>query len=215
MSKRVKIILSVLLAVALLTVGVASVAMAQTPTPPQTEGKSLLARVAEILGGNVTEQKLIDAFKQANIEARNNAINRALDRAVSDNRISSAEAAQIRQWWQQRPAVVDSLISGFLPRLGPRLQPIAVKGQLTRVAEILGITEERLVNAFKQAYQEMRAEAFNRALDKAVAQNRLTQEQADRIRERIKDRPGAINWFWGHMHRSWGWYWPRASQSAK
>ncbi len=68
MSKKVKIILAVLLAVVVLTVGVVSVAMAQTPTPtPQAEGKGLLARVAAILGGNVTEQRLIDAFKQANI----------------------------------------------------------------------------------------------------------------------------------------------------
>lgn len=221
MSKKVKIILSVLLAAVVLTVGVASVAMAQTPPPPQpqSEGKSLLARVAEILGGNVTEQKLIDAFKQANIEARNNAINRVLERAVSDNCISSAEAEQIRQWWQQRPAAVDSLISCFLPRLAPRLQPIAVKGQLARVAEILGISEEKLVNAFKQAYKEMREDAFNRALNKAVEQGRLTQEQADKIREKIKEKPGVINWFWGRMHKGWGgwggWRWPRVTQPAK
>lgn len=207
MSQKAKIVLSVLLAVTLLTVGVASVAMAQTPTStPQAEGKSLLARVATILGGNVTEQRLIDAFKQANIEARNSAINRALERAVSDNRVSSAEAEQIRQWWQGRPAAVDKLISGFLPRHARCLQPIAVKAQLTRVAEILGITEDRLVAAFKQAYQEMRKDAFNRGLDKAVGQKRLTQEQADKIRERVEDKPGAVNWFWrwGRMHRGWG-----------
>jgi hypothetical protein len=208
MSKKVKIILSVLLAVIVLTAGVASVAMAQTstPTPTQAEGKGLLARVAEILGDNVTEQRLIDAFKQANLEIRSEAIEKGLDKAVSDNRVSSAEAEQIRQWWQQRPAALDSLISGFLPRLAPRLYPIAVKAQLARVAEILGIPEETLVAAFKQASQELRADAFNRALDKAVANGRLTQEQADNIREKVKDRPGAINWFWrwGRMHRGWG-----------
>jgi hypothetical protein len=202
MSKKVKIILAVLLAVVVLTAGVVSVAMAQTP-PPQTEGNGLLARVAAILGGNVTEQRLIDAFKQANIEARNNAINRALEKAVSDNRVSSAEAEQIRQWWQGRPAALDKLISGFLPRCAPSLKPIAVKAELTRVAEILGITEETLEAAFKQASQELRADAFNRGLNTAVEQGRLTQEQADKIREKVEDRPGAINWLWGRMHR-WG-----------
>jgi hypothetical protein len=201
MSKKVKIILAVLLAVVVLTAGVVSVAMAQTP--PQAESKGLLARVAAILGGNVTEQRLIDAFKQANIEARNNAINRALEKAVSDNRVSSAEAEQIRQWWQGRPAALDKLISGFLPRCGPWLKPIAVKAQLTRVAEILGIPEETLAAAFKQASQELRADAFNRGLNTAVEQGRLTQEQADKIREKVEDRPGAINWLWGRMHR-WG-----------
>jgi hypothetical protein len=204
MSKKAKIILSVLLAVVVLTVGVVSVAMAQTPTPtPQAEGNGLLARVAEILGGNVTEQGLIDAFKQANLQIRNEAIEKALDKAVSDNRVSSAEAEQIRQWWQGRPAALDKLISGFLPRCGPWLKPIAVKAQLTRVAEILGIPEETLVAAFKQASQELRADAFNRGLNTAVEQGRLTQEQADKIREKVEDRPGAINWLWGRMHR-WG-----------
>jgi predicted secreted protein len=203
MSKKVKIILSVLLVVVVLTAGVVSVALAQTPPPPQPqpEGKGLLARVAEILGGNVTEQRLIDAFKQANMQVREEAIEKALTRAAENGRITKEQANQIRQWWQQRPAALDSLISGFLPRLAPRLQPIAVKGQLTRVAEILGITEEKLVAAFKQASQELRADAFNRALNKAVEQERLTQEQADKIREKVKDKPGIINWFWGRMHR--------------
>jgi hypothetical protein len=203
MSKKVKIILSVLLAVVVLTAGVAMVALAQTPPPqqPQAESKGLLARVAEILGGNVTEQRLMDAFKQANLQIRNEAVEKALEQAVKNKRITEEQATQIRKWWQQRPAALDSLISGFLPRLAPRLQPIAVKGQLTRVAEILGITEEKLVAAFKQASQELRADAFNRALNKAVEQGRLTPEQADKIREKVKDKPGVINWFWGRMHR--------------
>lgn len=199
MSKKVKIILAVLLAVVVLTAGVVSVAMAQTP--PQSEGNGLLARVAEILGGNVTEQGLIDAFKQANLQIRSEAIEKALEQAVKNNRVTQAEADQIRQWWQERPAALDSLISGFLPRLVPRLRPIAVKDQLTRVAEILGIPEETLEAAFKQASQELRADAFNRTLNKAVEQGRLTQEQADKIREKVKDKPGVINWLWGRMHR--------------
>jgi hypothetical protein len=199
MSKKVKIILAVLLAVVVLTAGVVSVAMAQTP--PQSEGNGLLARVAEILGGNVTEQGLIDAFKQANLQIRSEAIEKALEQAVKNNRVTQAEADQIRQWWQERPAALDSLISGFLPRLAPRLHPIVVKSQLTRVAEILGIPEETLEAAFKQASQELRADAFNRTLNKAVEEGRLTQEQADKIREKVKDKPGVINWLWGRMHR--------------
>jgi K+-sensing histidine kinase KdpD len=207
MLRKLKLVLPIALVVALLTVGIASAVMAQAPPSQQSqpEGKSLLARVAEILGGNVTEQSLIDAFKQANLQIRNEAVNRALDKAVSDNRISSAEADQIRLWWQQRPAALDSLISSFLPRLAPRLQPIVVKDQLTIVAGILGIPEETLVAAFKQAAQEMRTDAFNQALDKAVANGRLTQQQVDNIREKVKEKPGIINWFfWGRIHRWWG-----------
>jgi hypothetical protein len=208
MSRRLKLVLPIALLVALLTVGIAPVAMAQAPPSQQSqpEGKSLLARVAEILGGNVTEQRLIDAFKQANLQIRNEAVEKALEKAVSDNRISSTEAGQIRQWWQQRPAALDSLISGFLPRLAPRLRPIVVKDQLTIVAGILSIPEETLVAAFKQAAREMRTDVFSGALDKAVANGRLTQQQADNIREKVKDKPGVINWLWrwGRMHRVWG-----------
>jgi phage I-like protein len=217
MSRKVKII-SILVAAVMLTLGIVSVAFAQAPpttTPPQ-QGKTLLARVAEIIGGTVTEQKLTDAFKQATAEIRNQNIDRALQKAVENGRITQQQSDEIKAWWQQRPAALDSLMGGFLRMPGLRGQvrgvpakPLpVVKAQLTRVAEILVIPEETLVNAFKKASQEMKLEAFNRALDKAVANGRLTQEQAEKIRERVGEKPGAVPWFKGRIQRGmrgWGW----------
>ncbi len=65
-------------------------------------------------------------------------------------------------------------------------------GLLPRVAGILGISQEELTNAFKQAQQELRAEALIRRLDKAVAEGRITQEEADAIKEWWEQKPEAL-----------------------
>ncbi len=100
-------------------------------------------------------------------------------------------------------------------------------GLLARVAKILDIPEEDLVNAFKQAQQEMREEAFIRSLDRAVEKGRLAQEEADQIEEWWRQKPGILDRSligrnfgfmapWGrHMRDGYkGWYWPRLPGSA-
>ena len=118
MSKKVKVIVSVLIAVALLTVGGVTTVLAQsdgaTPTPePSTTASvatanttSLLARVAEKLG--ITEEELTNAIKQARQEMRDEAFIRWLDKAVEKGLIDEDEAKAIKEWWEQRPAVLDS-----------------------------------------------------------------------------------------------------------
>ncbi len=76
----------------------------------------------------------------------------------------------------------------------PTLEPGA-KGLLVRVAEILDIPEEDLINAFKQARQELRGEAFIGALDRAVEKGRITQEEADEIKEWLEQKPEALGPF--------------------
>ena len=73
----------------------------------------------------------------------------------------------------------------------------SAKGLLERVADILEIDEEDLINAFKQAQQEIEAEAFINRLNKAVEQGRITQEQADEIIEWWEQRPEGIGEWWG------------------
>ena len=66
MPQRVKVLVSVLVAVVLLTVGGAATVMANdepTATDNETGRKGLQARVAEILG--VSEEELVNAFEQA------------------------------------------------------------------------------------------------------------------------------------------------------
>ena len=68
MSKKMKIVISVLAAIVLLTFSGAAVAMAQdeTATDTETAAGGLLARVAQILG--IGEDELVEAFLQAREE---------------------------------------------------------------------------------------------------------------------------------------------------
>jgi len=71
----------------------------------------------------------------------------------------------------------------------PPSEEAGENGLLERVADILGIEEEALINAFNQARQEMREAAFVDRLNQAVKDGLLTQEQADEIIEWWGQRP--------------------------
>ena len=66
------------------------------------------------------------------------------------------------------------------------------EGLLERVADILGIEEEDLINAFNQARQEIEAEAFTNRLNQAVKEGLITQEEADEIIEWWGQKPEVI-----------------------
>ena len=68
MSKKIKVLVSVLVAVLLLTVGGTTIAMAQEEeeSAPQVEVNGLLTRVAEIL--DIPEEDLVAAIDQARQE---------------------------------------------------------------------------------------------------------------------------------------------------
>ena len=116
MSRKAKVLVSVMVVMLLLTVGIAVPAMAQeepAPTPePGTKifmvtanTTGLLARVAEIL--DISEEDLINAFKQAWQEMRQEAFSRALDKAVEEGLLTQDEAEEIKEWWGQKPEVLD------------------------------------------------------------------------------------------------------------
>ena len=72
------------------------------------------------------------------------------------------------------------------------------EGLLDRVADILGIDKQDLVNAFEQARQEMWDEAFINRVNQAAAEGLITQEQADEIIKWWEQRPDdAIREWWG------------------
>ena len=77
MSRRIKVLISVLAAVVLLTVGSAATVMAEgeaTP-PPEAGAKCIPARVAQILG--ISQEDLTNAFEQARQEMREEALIRS------------------------------------------------------------------------------------------------------------------------------------------
>ncbi len=100
---------------------------------------------------------------------------------------------------RSRPAI------GVEPRIGlgqfyGRVGDNMTNGLLPRVAEILGIPQEELSDAFKQAQQEMKAEAFIRTLDRAVEKGRITQEEADEIKAWYEQKPESLDS--GLFHRA-------------
>ncbi len=67
-----------------------------------------------------------------------------------------------------------------------------VKSFVSRVAEILGLEEQTVQDAFTQAKQEMADEGIERKLAAAVESGRLTQEQADEIAAWYDAKPDSI-----------------------
>lgn len=74
--------------------------------------------------------------------------------------------------------------------------PAESNSLLSRVAEIMGISEAELLKAFQQAQPEMNAEkwakAFDRARDKAVEKGLVTPEEANEIREWWAQKPESL-----------------------
>lgn len=77
-----------------------------------------------------------------------------------------------------------------------------IRGLITRVADILGLEEQQVQDAFDQARREMRDEKFEeqigQKLDALVESGRLTQEQADELREWYASRPDSFWLAGGH-----------------
>jgi uncharacterized protein YehS (DUF1456 family) len=187
--------------------------MAQGDQP--TQGNPLFAKVATIL--NITEQQLTDALKQARVQISNETIDQWLARAVENNTITQDEESRIKDWLAQRPNPSDKdawkawlaqkpeiskmgYLKGLLGAPG-RLRlyayftgapGIGVGVLMPRVAAILNIDEQTLLSAFQQAGAQLRDENLVKALDKAVANGKITQDEANQIQSWWAQRPAAL-----------------------
>lgn len=117
--KRKWLLVSVLAAVIVLVGGVVGgVVYAQTATPTPTPsttgpGNTLMAKVAQILG--IDQQKLQDAFTQAQQEMQSDALSQRLSNLVQQGKITQDQANQYEQWWNSKPNMPagSGLDSGF------------------------------------------------------------------------------------------------------
>ena len=130
MSKKAKILVSVLAAVILLAAGGAATVMAQDEpteeavTTSETGTGGLMARVAGILG--ISQDELANAFKQARQDMRDEAIDRAIDKAVQEGLIDEAEAGEIRGWLAEKPEAINR----FLQQRARLCQPLCDRPML-------------------------------------------------------------------------------------
>lgn len=96
-----KFILVVLLGAVVLVGSVGGVALAQTGGNDEGSGKTLIARVATILG--IDQQTVEDAFAQAKREMREEALDNYLQKLITEGRITQEQADEYKAWSQARP----------------------------------------------------------------------------------------------------------------
>ena len=132
-------------------------------------------KIAEELGQD--QETVAQAFATAGDEARDAAIAAKLAKLVEAGAITQAEADEIQAWYDAAPDALSKT-----KKAGPHVD-------LERVAEILGVDQETLESAAGAARNEVAAEAFSERLEAAVAEGRITEEQAAEMRERFENRP--------------------------
>ena len=179
MSKKMKVLVSVLVAVVLLTVGGVATVMADdgsTATENETGRKGLQARVAEILG--IPSDNLTSAFEQAWQEIRDEAFIRYLDKAVEEGLIDEEEAGEIEAWWGNRPEALDRLVP--------------------RARTFLALHSRHMWSAQRGMSEEAFGQAANRIMERW--QNRLETQNClfsrDRIRQAMHVRQAAVPGGW-------------------
>ena len=101
MWRKKKLIVIAVLAAVLLAGSMGGVALAQTDNGDDDQPKTLMERVAEILG--VDQQELEDAFDQAKSEMRDEALDSYLEGLIAEGEINEEEAEQYKTWWQGKP----------------------------------------------------------------------------------------------------------------
>lgn len=104
MRKSKKFILIAVVVAIALAGSLTGVALAQDDNTSTTgQSKTLLGRVATILG--IDQQKVEDAFTQAQKEMRDERLDSYLNSLVEDGKITQEQADQYKSWWQSRPDI--------------------------------------------------------------------------------------------------------------
>ncbi len=191
MSKRVKILVAVLAAVMLLSIGTTAVVLAKDNTQPAQAGtaaRGLLARVAEKLG--IPEQQLADTVKQARQEMRDETIAQKLDNllanAVTKGTITQHESDAIKAWWNGQPEAVGKL----LPLVSnPDYRNLMMRSDMP----INYITLEMRYNGTPEMFRAGQLPDVAGILQNAVGKGVITQQEADAITAWWNGRPDAVN----------------------
>ncbi len=160
-----------------------------------TKAEAFIEEVASTIGRSATE--VCDAIAQAQNDARERSLEARLDGLVEKGRMTQAQAGELRAWLDARPE--------WLPwgRFGKRDHGFA-GSVVARAAELLGVDEETLAEAVKQAHSKALAERVRARLDRLIEEGRLTQEQADELAERLTERMARSSHKPGWSKRGWG-----------
>jgi hypothetical protein len=219
MSKKIKILLAIVAALVVLTVGGGVAVMASGTTTPTTtptvtaKSNPLLAKVAQLLGNGITEQQIVDAFKQAREQVNKDAITAWLAKAFENKTITAEEKAAIEKWYAQKPTTTDKDAMNVWFEARPKIAKqrllneilkapcrtkqliLGIDGEavMGKVAAILKIDKQKLIDAFQKAGIELKSDAFFKALDQARKNGKITQGEEDQIKSWWNQRPAAVD----------------------
>ena len=103
----------------------------------------------------------------------------------------------MKKRWLFIPLLFGALALGITGGIVLAQEPVPsgaspAKSFAARVAAKLGLEEAKVQDAFNQVAREIQNEAQQQKLDRMVAQGRLTQEQADQIKQWYQSRPEAL-----------------------
>jgi len=213
MSKKLKIIVSTILAVVVLSGTGAATVMARVEPAPQlkaitanaTNANDLLARVARILG--VPRDKLVDAFEQARREITNEAPRQTGERRF----LTEVQVEKIKERYQAQPGERQEIASELLSKLLAiaekeglftpdeagqikdwwETRPDAVDRLFSRDHILLMIPGPQ-VAASEKTPDEI-SEFLDEMLDKAQAKELISPDEALQVREWWASRPAAVD----------------------
>ena len=182
MSRKMKILVSLLVAVLVFTIGGTAMALAQEDEDEEeelvtgVEANGLLSKIAEIL--DIPEDELREAFAQAREELREEKFNETfyqlIDKAEEEELITPEEAEAIREWWEQKPEALDPAL-------------------LRRAFSFAGPRDGQMPGLKRGMWPELKQRLANRFMEKAMERECITQGDADEISQWKNGQPEALN----------------------
>ena len=160
--------------------------------PEEESWASFASEVA--LKINVSESEVFDAFEQA-FEADATPSDRLGARLKT---LTDSDIEQIVIWYQQRPEGADLGGLYSLKYYGMEIDMLVsgseaiLDGLARKVASILGIEQQKIIDAFHQVQREFVDEKHHEELDSFISKGYLTTEQADRYYQWYLLRPDTI-----------------------
>jgi hypothetical protein len=177
-SRKMKVLISLLVAVLVFTIGGTAMALAQEDEDEEeelvteVEANGLLSKIAEIL--DIPEDELREAFAQAREELREERFEatfyQLIDKAEGEELITPEEAEAIREWWEQKPEALD-----------PALLQRAFRFACPRDGQMPGIK------------WGMRSALKQRLANKFMERECITQGDADEISQWQNSKPEVLN----------------------
>ena len=180
MSKKMKVLISLLVAVLVFTIGGAAMALAQEDEDEEEElvtgvaANGLLSKIAQIL--DIPEDELRGAFAQAREELREEKFEATfyelIDKAEEEELITPEEAEAIREWWEQKPEALD-----------PALLQRAFNYACPRDGQMPGLKRGMRL--------ELKERLANKFMERAMERECITQGDADKISQWQNGQPEA------------------------